>query len=63
MCKVMEDMREQSLKEGIKEGRRESSMETAKRMLAAGSFSLEKIAELVGLDLDEVKKLQLAENA
>lgn len=63
MCKVMEDMREQSLKEGIKEGRRESSMETAKRMLAAGSFSLEKIAVLVGLDLDEVKKLQLAENA
>lgn len=59
MCKVMEDMREQSLQEG----RKERAVETAKRMLADGVLSLEKIAEYVGLNLDEVKKLQAAENA
>ena len=32
-------------------------------MLADGVLSLEKIAEYVGLNLDEVKKLQTAENA
>lgn len=63
MCKVMEEMREQSLQEGLKVGRKESAVETAKRMLADGGLSLEKIAEFVGLNLDEVKKLQTAENA
>ena len=59
MCKVMEEMREQSLQEGSK-GR---AIESARRMLADGVLSLEKIAEYVGLNLDEVKKLQTAENA
>ena len=45
MCKVMEDMRNESLKE------------VAKRMLEDGMLTLEKIAEYVGLPLDEVKKL------
>ena len=59
MCKVMEDMREQSLQEG----RKERAVETAKRMLADRVLSLEKIAEYVGLNLDEIKKLQTVENA
>ncbi|MCI9225910.1 MAG: nuclease [Acutalibacter sp.] len=67
MCKVMEEMREQSLQEGLEEGmkvgRKESAVETAKRMLADGHLSLEKIAEFTGLNLDEVEKLQTAENA
>lgn len=46
MCKVMEDMRNESLKE------------VAKRMLADGMLTLEKIAEYVGLPHDEVKKLE-----
>ena len=46
MCKMMEDMRKESLKE------------VAKRMLADGMLTLEKIAEYVGLPLDEVKKLK-----
>lgn len=54
MCKVMEDMRNESLQEGIKEGTRK----VAKRMLADGSLTLEQIAALSGLPLDEVKKLQ-----
>ncbi len=54
MCKVMEDMRKESLQEGIKEG----AINTAKRMLADGMLTLEKIAEYAGLPLDEVKKLK-----
>lgn len=46
MCKVMEDMRYESLKE------------VAKRMLADGMLTLEKIAEYAGLPLEEVKKLE-----
>ena len=47
MCKIMEDMRNESLKEG--------AINTAKKMLADGILTLEKIAEYVGLPLDEVK--------
>ena len=54
MCKVMEDMRKESLQEGIKEG----AINTAKRMLADGMLTFEKIAEYAGLPLDEVKKLK-----
>ena len=59
MCKVMEDMRKESLQEGIKEG----AINTAKRMLADGMLTLEKIAEYVGLPLDEVKKLKAERTA
>lgn len=43
MCKVMEDMRKDSLKE------------VALRMLAAGKYALEEIANISGLSLEEVK--------
>lgn len=59
MCKVMEDMRKESLQEGIKEG----AINTAKRMLADGILTLEKIAEYAGLPLDEVKKLKTERTA
>lgn len=46
MCKVIEDMRKESL------------IEVAKKLLFDGTLTIEKIAECVGLPLDEVKKLQ-----
>ena len=46
MCKIMEDMRIESLKE------------VALRMLAARKYALEEIASISGLSLDEVKKLK-----
>ena len=55
MCKAMEDMRNQTLREGM--------MEVARRMLAAGKYALEEIAEISGLSLDEVKKLQTGQSA
>ena len=50
MCKVIEDMRTQE--------RREAMIDTAKRMIADGILTLEKIAEYAGLSLDEVKDSQ-----
>ncbi len=50
MCRAMEDMRNQTLKEG--------SINSAKRMLADGILTPEKIAEYAGLSLDEVNKLK-----
>ena len=63
MCKVMEDMRKESLQEGVKEGLKEGAINTAKRMLTDGMLTLEKIAEYAGLPLDEVKKLKAEQTA
>ena len=62
MCKVMEDMRNESLKEGMKQGMeqgvKEGIKKTALRMLQARKYTLEEIAEISGLSLDDIKKLQ-----
>ena len=55
MCKVMEDMRNQTLKEGMRD--------VASRMLLAGRYALEEIVEISGLSLDEVQKLQAGQSA
>ena len=54
MCKVMEDMRNETLKE--------SAINTAKRMIAMGKYALEEIVSISGLSLDEVKELQADKN-
>ena len=51
MCRAMEDMRNQTLKEGMKE--------VALRMLAAGKYALEEIVNISGLSLEEVKQLKV----
>lgn len=63
MCRVMEDMRNQSLQEGMKQGTQKAMRAAAKRMLAAGKYSLEEITEMVGLPLNEVKGLQPKQDA
>lgn len=45
----MEDMRTQTLKEGMKE--------VALRMLVVGKYTLEEIVDISGLHLEEVKQL------
>lgn len=50
MCRIMEDMRNQTLREGM--------INVAKKMLEDGTITLEKIAEFVGLSVDEVKELK-----
>lgn len=58
MCKVMEDIRNESLQEGLKEGRKENMIDTALRMLEAGKYALDEIAAISGLPLYEIKKLK-----
>ena len=55
MCKAMEDMRNQTLRNGMKA--------VALRMLQAGKYALEEIAEISGLPLDEVKALSVNKTA
>ena len=59
MCRVMEEMRNESLKEGIREGMKEAAL----RMLAAGKYALEEIANISGLSLEEVNQLKTERNA
>ena len=59
MCKIMEDLRNETRNETLKE----SAVNTAKRMIAAGKYVLEEIANISGLSLDEVKQLQADKNA
>ena len=59
MCKVMEDMRNESLQEGRQQGIKSMVL----RMLETGKYALEDIAEISGLSLDEVKKLQIGQGA
>ncbi len=55
MCRAMEDMRNQTLKDGMKE--------VALRMLAAGKYALEEIVNISGLSLEEVKQLKADRSA
>ena len=59
MCKVMEDMRNESLQEGRQQGIKSMVL----RMLETGKYALEDIAEISGLSLDDVKKLQIGQGA
>ena len=58
MCRIMEDMRNESLKQGRKEGMKQGMKQAALRMLAAGQYALEEVANISGLSLDEVKELK-----
>ena len=55
MCKVMEDMRNQTT--------RENSIETARMLLELGKLSYEEIAGALGLTIDEVKALDESQSA
>lgn len=57
MCKVMEDMRNESLQEGLREGEIKRAESNALTMLADNSLSLEKIAQYSGLPLERVEEL------
>ena len=55
MCKAMEEMCNQAALEKAKT--------VVLRMLAAGKYTLEEIAEMTEIPLDDVKKLQAGEDA
>lgn len=55
MCKAMEDMRNEAAKE--------QAIRVARKMLKAGKFSYEEIAEYSDLTVDEVKELAAKQSA
>lgn len=63
MCKVMEDMRNESLREGMEQGIKEEKRLTVLRMLEIGKYTLEEVANISGLSLSEVEKLQAGQSA
>ncbi len=54
MCKILEDLRNESIKEGREEERKKMVL----CLLEDGKYALEEIAKVFGLSLDEVKRLQ-----
>ena len=59
MCKVMEDLREESFAEGRAEGQEEGRREqaqTAARNLSVQGLSVEQIAQAVGFRVEAVKE-------
>ena len=63
MCRVIEEMRIQERQEGRQEGMAEKAQEIAARMLRAGKYPTEEIADLSGLSPEEVEALRAELNA
>lgn len=61
--KGRQEGRREGRKEGRKEGRQESMRDTALRMLQAGNYAMDEIANISGLSLDEVEKLRNGQTA
>ena len=55
-CEGLSDGISQGISQGIAQGEHQAKIETAKNMLLYGD-SVEKIAKITGLSLDEIKKL------
>ncbi len=63
MCKVIEEMRREEREEGRQEGLVEGIRNMVLRMLQSGRYALEEIANISGLPLEEVQKLQEEKDA
>ena len=71
MCKAIEDMRNQERQEGFQEGmeqgeksgKEKKMVEIALRMLSAGKYTPEEIADVSGLSLDTVHGLKAGATA
>jgi len=60
MCRILEEVAEENLEIGKETGRKETMLDTAKRMLSFGKYTLDEIADISGLSLEEIRKLQKA---
>ena len=67
MCKLLEEMRNETAvkakAEGKSEGNHEKAVSTALKMLARGRDSIEEIAEMTDLPLEEVRELSKRQTA
>lgn len=63
MCRAIEKMRDESIREGVLRGAHAKAIESAKRLLAAGKLSYQEIADAMGLSIEEVKALDTQQYA
>lgn len=67
MCKAMEDMRKEYLQKGIEQGEKtgeaKNKKEVALRMLKAGRYATDEIADMSGLSIAEVQDLRATATA
>ena len=63
MCKLLEEMRNETAVKAKAEGNHEKAVSTALKMLARGRDSIEEIAEMTDLPLEEVQKLSKRQTA
>ena len=63
MCRAFEEVREESLREGVLKGAHAKVIESAKRLLTAGKLSYQEIADAMGLSVEEVKVLDTKRSA
>ena len=63
MCKLLEEMRKEVAVEAEAKGKAETTKKLALKMLARGRDSIEEIAEMTGLSLEEVRELAKKETA
>ena len=59
MCKAMEDMRNEAAREATKA----KTVSIARRMLKAGKYTYEDIADVLEISVDEVKTLDESQSA
>lgn len=60
MCKAVEEFGKKERAEGRAEGRRDGVVETIRGFIKDGTLSIEKIAEIVKLPVDEIRKIASA---
>ena len=57
MCRAFEEYGKEKVAEARKEARVERNVEVAKKLLQDGSMSLERIADIADLPMEQVQKL------
>ena len=63
MCKAMEDMRNEAAREAALKADKARMIKTARRMLKAGKYTYEDIADVLEISVDEVKALDESQSA
>ena len=63
MCKAMEDMRNEAAREAALKADKARMIKTAQRMLKAGKYTYEDIADVLEISVDEVKALDESQSA
>ncbi|MCR5528921.1 MAG: hypothetical protein K6F49_06865 [Saccharofermentans sp.] len=57
MCNFSEVIEERGIEKGIEKGAHNANLKTAAKLLAKGNMSIEEIAEITELSIEQVRKI------